>query len=83
MIILLELYINGTLTETDWNNSTVYGDVTTFNDSGAYVLTFDNDVVVKISASFEFKLMTFTLTLPSELQGNVTGLLGKFRNVHF
>ena len=72
-----ELFINGKITTNDWNNVATYGDVTVYNDSGAYALAFENEVVVKISASFKFELLTFSLILPPELEGNVAGLMGK------
>ena len=77
---MIEFYVNQSLkAENNWNNVTTYGDVTVYNDSGAYSLAFENEVVVKISASFEFKLMTFTVVMSPDLSGNVNGLLGKFR----
>ena len=73
-----ELYINEVLTDNDWNVLTRYGDVNVFNDSGPYTFSFENDVVVKITVNFEFKLMTFSIIMSPDLSGNVTGLFGEF-----
>ena len=78
-LFYVELYINGTFTDhTNWNERTEFGDVTAYNDSGAYALRFDNGAVVKISVSFDFELMTVSMVMDPDSEGKVMGLFGEF-----
>ena len=79
-----ELYINGTFTDhKNWDERTEFGDVTAYNDSGAYALRFDNGAVVKISVSFDFELMTVSMVMDPDSEGQVMGLFGKYSVLKF
>ncbi|XP_067950366.1 uncharacterized protein [Watersipora subatra] len=74
----VEFYVDDSLTSNDWSVLNNYGDVKVFNDSGAYALSFSNGVVVKITANFEFELMTVNIVMAPSLEGNIEGLMGNF-----
>ena len=75
--------MNGSLTLNDWTNIESYGDVRVFNDSGPYTLAFSNNVVVKVTASFDLQLMTVTIVMEPNMGGKIEGLLGKITIISF
>ena len=71
-----------TFTEFNWTEYTDFGGVGAYNDSGAYALRFSNGMIVKISVSFEYELMTVSFAMAPDSEGQVTGLFGKCKTMN-
>lgn len=74
---LTDLYLNGTkMNNFDWNTVSVEGNVRPYNDSGLYVMSFENGITARINANFDLEMMTLETIAEPSLAGKLRGLLG-------
>ncbi|KAF6016498.1 hypothetical protein EB796_025196 [Bugula neritina] len=75
----VDLYLNGTkMNNFDWNTVSVEGNVRPYNNSGLYVMSFENGITARINANFDLEMMTLETIAEPSLADKLRGLLGNF-----